>query len=96
MHAREGDEGAEGDQDQEEAQEESPSRITDEFIPIIELPPRPRTLLELGAPFMHPGDIGKGFEIPTGAVWAPSLIFYGSRTLVFLGVFQISQTKKTG
>jgi hypothetical protein len=48
-----------------------------------QLPPRTPPLLELGDSFLKTGKVSEGFEIPTGAIWNPSLIVYGSyRTAV--------------
>ena len=64
---------------------ESLSRISDRPLPLqIEgHPRRPRPLLEIGDPFLKTGPISKGFELPTGAVWQPSLMAWGTyRTAV--------------
>ncbi len=60
--------------------EESPSRISDTPIPlqIADHPRRPRPILEVGDPFLKTGPISKGFQLPTGAVWQPSLIVWGT------------------
>ena len=61
------------------------SRLTDERIPLqLEgFPERPKPLLELGEPFLGTGTLKPGFELPTGAVWQPSLLMFGSwRTAV--------------
>ena len=52
----------------------------DEEIPLKldGFPERPQPILELGAPFLAPGEIGGGFELPTGAVWQPSLLVFGT------------------
>ncbi|MAG57417.1 MAG: hypothetical protein CMJ83_14085 [Planctomycetes bacterium] len=68
-------------------QEEKPdrSRLTDEVIPLqIDLiPERPAPLIEIGDAFLGRGEIGRGFELPTGAVWNPRLQVYGTyRTAV--------------
>jgi len=58
-----------------------PSRISDEVIPlqVDAVPDRPRPRLELGDPFLGVGPVGGWeFEIPTGAVWRPSLLLWGS------------------
>jgi hypothetical protein len=59
---------------------EDPARLTDERIPLaVEgFPKRPRPLLELGAPFLGTGTLKPGFELPTGAVWQPSLLLFGT------------------
>jgi len=46
---------------------------------------RPRPLLEIGDPFQGQGPVTDGFEIPTGAVWNPSLLVYGT----FRSAFQV-------
>jgi hypothetical protein len=38
---------------------------------------RTAPLLEIGDPFQGQGEIGAGYELPTGAVWNPSLLFFG-------------------
>ncbi|MCB9848207.1 MAG: hypothetical protein H6814_07305 [Phycisphaeraceae bacterium] len=43
-----------------------------------EVPERPEPILELGDPFLGSGPISRGFTIPTGALWQPSLLVYGS------------------
>ena len=43
-----------------------------------DLPPRAKPLLELGPRFLATGNIEKGFILPTGAVWTPSLWVYGT------------------
>jgi hypothetical protein len=64
----------------QEHPEEAESRITDEYIPLMlkEMPARPRPILELGAPFLGSGKIGRGFEVPGGAIWQPSFILFGT------------------
>jgi len=56
------------------------SRLTDEHIPlqVESVPQRPKFLLELGNPYLGTGRIKPGFELPTGAVWQPSLILFGT------------------
>ncbi len=64
---------------------EDGSRYPDEPQPLqIEtFPSRPAPLLELGAPFLDTGTLDSGFTLPTGAVWQPSLLVYGTyRTAV--------------
>lgn len=50
--------------------EPAPMRMED-------VPDRPAPLIELGDPFLSTGPIGKGFVIPTGAHWNPSLQVFG-------------------
>ena len=60
-------------------------RITDQVIPLQDesIPERPAPILELGDKLLAPGAINHGFQIPTGAVWQPSLIVWGDlRTAV--------------
>jgi hypothetical protein len=61
------------------ADEESPSRISDEAIPLqLEtFPERPSPILELGDPFFDHGKISQGYLLPTGAVWQPSFVMWG-------------------
>ena len=56
------------------------SELTDEHIPLqLEgFPARPKYLLELGNPYLGTGRIKPGVQLPTGAVWQPSLIVFGT------------------
>ncbi|MCB1692325.1 MAG: hypothetical protein KDI19_06130 [Pseudomonadales bacterium] len=62
------------------------SRISDTSSADIDesaFPGRPRPIIELGTPFLGPGNVERGFELPTGAVWQPALIVFGTyRTAV--------------
>lgn len=62
-----------------DASGEDSNRISDEVVPLAtdEIPDRPWPTLELGAPFLGPGDLGFEFELPTGAVIRPSLLLFG-------------------
>ena len=56
------------------------SRLSDEKIPLqVEgFPQRPKPLIELGEPFLGTGTLKPGFRLPTGAVWQPSLLLFGT------------------
>ena len=56
------------------------SRITDEVLPLQldGFPERPKPLLELGDPLLNTGKLRHGFRLPTGAVWRPSFIVWGT------------------
>ncbi len=41
-------------------------------------PERPKPIIELGEPFLGTGTLKRGFKLPTGAVWQPSLLAFGS------------------
>lgn len=58
----------------------SPSRLSDEPVPLQldDVPNRPTPLLELGSPFLGNGPISLGIELPTGSVWQPSVLIYGT------------------
>ena len=55
-------------------------RLSDEAIPLqLEgFPERPKPLLELGEPFLGTGTLDRGFQLPTGAVWQPSFLVFGT------------------
>ena len=57
------------------------SRLSDVPIPLATLPQRPKPLVELGEPFLGTGTLKTGFELPTGAVWQPSLLLFGNLRL---------------
>ena len=68
-----------------ESPEAHGSHLSDERIPLkVEvIPERPKPILELGEPFLGTGTLRPGFELPTGAVWQPSLLVFGTwRTAV--------------
>lgn len=56
------------------------SEITDEYIPLQldGFPERPKFIVEWGNPYLGTGNIDPGFELPTGAVWQPTLILFGT------------------
>lgn len=48
------------------------------FFTTGDIPERPALLLELGDAFLGEGNLGQGFELPTGAVWSPALWVFGT------------------
>jgi hypothetical protein len=62
----------------EPEEDENESRLSDECIPLADLPDRPRPIIELGEPFLGTGTLGSGFTIPGGAVWQPALMAFGT------------------
>ncbi len=56
------------------------SRLTDEYIPLqLEgFPERPRPILEIGQSFLGTGTLDQGITLPTGAVWQPYFILFGT------------------
>lgn len=56
------------------------SRISDEYIPLqLEgFPQRPAPLLEIGQNFLGTGHLAKGIHLPTGAVWQPYFMVFGT------------------
>ncbi|MDJ0841584.1 MAG: hypothetical protein QNK37_34065 [Acidobacteriota bacterium] len=61
------------------------SNLPDDKGPVKtdEVPKRPKPILELGEPFLGTGTLSPGFTLPTGAVWQPQLLVFGSlRTAV--------------
>ena len=68
----------EGDEKHEEGDDHSDSRFSDEPIPLAEIPKRPRPILELGEPFLGTGTLAQGIKLPTGAVWQPALMAFGT------------------
>ncbi|HEX5053688.1 MAG TPA: hypothetical protein VFZ65_18050 [Planctomycetota bacterium] len=57
-----------------------PNRISDEYIPLQRetFPIRPQPLIELGNPFLEPGELSEPFRLPTGAIWSPTLLVWGN------------------
>lgn len=56
----------------------SNSRFSDEPIPLADLPERPKPIIELGEPFLGTGTLKQGITLPTGAVWQPAFLAYGT------------------
>ena len=57
------------------------SRISDDLVPDITMHPRmerPKPILELGPAFLGTGKIDQGIELPTGAVWQPQFVVFGT------------------
>lgn len=56
------------------------SRLTDEHIPLQldGFPKRPRPLLEIGQNFLGTGTLPQGLKLPTGAVWQPYFMAFGT------------------
>lgn len=60
---------------------ERTSRISDEGVSELQFHPRmvrPKPLFEYGPPFLGTGKIEQGIELPTGAVWQPQVLVYGT------------------
>lgn len=53
------------------------------FFTTGDIPERPALLLELGDAFLGEGNLGQGFELPTGAVWSPALWVFGTLRSAF-------------
>src|SRR5262245_42683690 len=62
---------------------ESKSRISDEAIGLQPVPDRPPLLVERNGLFLGPGFLSPGIELPTGAVWRPSLWVFGANRFAF-------------
>ncbi|MFB3132167.1 MAG: hypothetical protein ACE10K_06570, partial [Rhodothermales bacterium] len=65
-------------EEQESEEEQSESRFSDEPIPLADIPRRPPPLLELGEPFLGTGTLSQGIKLPTGAVWQPAFLAFGT------------------
>ena len=70
---------------------ESKSRISDDVIGIQPVPDRPPLVFEKHDPFLGNGFLTPGIELPTGAVWRPSLWVFGTNR----AAFQYFQDHKT-
>ena len=75
-----GNQGEAGERSQEM---ESSSRLSNIPLPlqVEDVPDRPSLLLELGEPFLGTGPLGSEVELPTGAVWRPSLWVFGTHRM---------------
>ena len=56
----------------------SESRYSDKCIPLADLPDRPKPLIEIGEPFLGTGTLKQGIRLPTGAVWQPAFLAFGT------------------
>ena len=57
---------------------EGDSRFSDDPIPLADVPQRPDPILEIGEPFLGTGTLSDGVTLPTGAVWRPAFLAYGT------------------
>lgn len=51
--------------------------LDEHAIGIQPIPPRPQLIVDLNDGFMSPGFLEQGIELPTGAIWRPSLWVFG-------------------
>lgn len=61
--------------------QERTSRISDDSVPELDVdnyPQRPAPVIEWGNKFLGTGNIEPGIELPTGAVWQPSFMVFGT------------------
>ena len=72
--------------DHQQAEDHSESRFSDEPIPLADIPNRPRPILELGPAFLGTGTLGQGFKLPTGAVWQPAMMAFGTIRSALQGI----------
>ncbi len=55
------------------------SALSDQPLPLASVPPRPAPPIEIGlSPFLGTGPIAPGYVLPTGAVWQPDFIVFGT------------------
>ena len=75
--------GSQSEEGEQSGRMESGSRLSDVPLPlqVEDVPYRPTLLLELGEPFLGAGPLGSEIELPTGAVWRPSLWVFGTHRM---------------
>ena len=75
--------GSQSEEGEQSGRMESGSRLSDVPLPlqVEDVPYRPTLLLELGEPFLGTGPFGPEIELPTGAVWRPSLWVFGTHRM---------------
>ncbi len=59
------------------------NRLSDEPTPLDTSIQRPRSVLEIGGPFLDTGPLTRGFELPTGWVVQPSFLLFGTYRTAF-------------
>ena len=79
---------AEAEGDSSHGDDHSDSRFSDEPIPLADLPDRPRPILEIGSRFLGTGTLRQGIKLPTGAVWQPALLVWGTARVATQGIGQ--------
>ena len=52
--------------------------LPEEPAPLATVPERPAPLLELGGDYLAPAKLDEAWTLPTGAVWQPSLLLWGT------------------
>ena len=77
---------AQHEEEEEHKEGHSDSRFSDEPIPLADIPKRPRPLLELGEPFLGTGTLAQGIKLPTGAVWQPAFMAFGTLRTALQGI----------
>lgn len=75
-------------QEEGHGEEQGRSRFSDEPIPLADVPQRPDPILEIGEPFLGTGTLSHGFELPTGAVWQPAFLAFGTMRSAVQGASQ--------
>jgi hypothetical protein len=71
---------------------EQSSAFSDTPLPLKTIPDRPKPIIEIGQnPFLDSGTIAPGYILPTGAVWQPDFIVYGTGR----SAFQVFDNGKT-
>ncbi len=58
-------------------------RLSDKPIPYQVVPERPALPIELGCDFLGKGNLPRGVELPTGAVWTPCFWVFGTLRTAF-------------
>ena len=72
-----------------QATQERTSRISDDSVPRLDVehyPARPKPIVEIGPRFLGNGNISRPFRLPTGALWLPQVIVYGTHSTAVQGV----------
>ena len=67
--------------------EEKTLLLPDKALPLEKLPEQPKPLLAIGSGYLESENLGKGFTLPTGAVWQPQLMMWGSLRSALQGEF---------